>query len=112
MEIRIESDKWKCSMYCNVPIWYISAFAFIINYYHIYVIRCTLIGLWVAVGLSSGQIILCDGRTGIIIASWKATDGELLQLLAINEDQLISSSLDHSICVWSTLDGSLLYYMK
>lgn len=78
-------------------------------------VRCIAMapsGLWIAVGLSSGQLLLCDGRTGMIIASWKATDGELLQLLAINEDQLISSSLDHSICVWSTLDGALLYCIK
>lgn len=67
---------------------------------------------WIALGLSSGQLILCDGRTGLIIASWKATDAELLQLLAINNDQIISTSLDHTICVWSAVDGSLLHYMK
>lgn len=49
---------------------------------------------------------------GIVIASWKATDSELLQLLCYNEHQLISTSLDHSICVWNALDGSLLYYIK
>lgn len=78
-------------------------------------VRCMAIapsGNWIAIGLSSGQMILCDGRTGIIINSWKATDGELLQLIAVNEEQVISSSLDHSICVWSTLDGSLMHYMK
>lgn len=78
-------------------------------------VRCITIppsGHWMAVGLSSGQIILCDDRTGVIIASWKATDSELLQLLAINSDQIISTSLDHSICVWSALDGSLVHYMK
>lgn len=78
-------------------------------------VRCMAIapsGNWIAVGLSSGQLILCDGRTGIIIASWKATDGELLQLIAANEQQVVSTSLDHSICVWSTVDGSLLHHMK
>lgn len=78
-------------------------------------VRCIAIapsGLWIGVGLSSGQLILCDGRTGMMIAMWKATDGELLQVLAINENQLISTSLDHSICVWSSLDGSLLYSIK
>lgn len=67
---------------------------------------------WFAIGLSSGNICVSDARMGIIIASWKATDSELLQLLAINENQLISTSLDHNICVWSALDGSLLYYIK
>lgn len=78
-------------------------------------VRCITMspsGQWIAVGLSSGHLNLCDGKTGMIIASWKATDGELLQLLAINEDQLISTSLDHSICVWNAKDGSLLYYIK
>lgn len=78
-------------------------------------VRCIAMaptGYWIAIGLSSGQLIICDGRTGIIIASWKATDGELLQLLAINDDQLISTSLDQCICVWNVNDGSLLYYMK
>lgn len=69
-------------------------------------------GHWIAVGLSSGQLIICDDRTGMIIASWKATDGELLQLLAINENQLISTSLDQSICVWSALDGSLVVILR
>lgn len=78
-------------------------------------VRCMAVapsGNWIAIGMSSGQMILCDGRTGIIISSWKATDGELLQLIAVNEEQVISSSLDQSICVWSTLDGTLLHYMK
>lgn len=78
-------------------------------------VRCIAIapsGKWVAVALSSGQITLCDGQTGILIASWKHTDGELLQLIALNENQIISTSLDHSICVWSTLDGTLLYQLK
>lgn len=78
-------------------------------------VRCIAVspsGSWIAVGLSSGQLTLFDGRTGTIISSWKATDGELLQLNAPNEEQIISSSLDHNICVWSSLDGSLLFHMK
>lgn len=78
-------------------------------------VRCIAVapsGTWIACGLSSGQLILFDGRTGCIIASWKATDGELLQLNAPNDQQIISSSLDHSICVWNAADGSLLYQMK
>lgn len=78
-------------------------------------VRCMAIspnGIWIAVGLSSGQITIIDAKSGIIIASWKANDGELLQLVAPNEQQLISSSLDHSISVWSSSDGSLLFQMK
>lgn len=78
-------------------------------------VRCIAMapsGHWIAVGLSSGQLILCDGRTGMIIANWKATESELLQLIAISDDCLISTSLDHSIQAWSAVDGSLLYYIK
>lgn len=67
---------------------------------------------WFAIGLSSGNIVLSDSRMGTIIASWRATDSELLQLVAINENQLISTSLDHNICLWSALNGSLLCYIK
>lgn len=78
-------------------------------------VRCMAIspnGTWIAIGLSSGQITIIDAKSGIIFASWKANDGELLQLVAPNEQQLISSSLDHSISVWSSIDGSLQFQMK
>lgn len=81
------------------------------------IVRCVAVspsGAWIAVCLSnqSNQLILLDGRTGVILLSWKVNDGELLQLVAVNESQLISSSLDHNISVWSTLDGSLMFQMK
>lgn len=78
-------------------------------------VRCIAIapsGKWIAVALSTGQISLCDGQTGILIATWKSSDAEILQLIALNEDQLISTGLDHSVCVWSALDGTLLYHLK
>jgi WD repeat-containing protein 81 len=67
---------------------------------------------WIAVGLNSGQLVILDGRTGMILASWKACDGEILQLIAPNDNQLISSGLDHNISVWNTLDGSFMFNMR
>ncbi|KAJ6646400.1 WD repeat-containing protein 81 [Pseudolycoriella hygida] len=75
-------------------------------------VRCLSIspnGKWVAMGLSSGQICVFDGLSGIILSSW-SYHGELLQLVLTN-DTLISTSLDQSICVWK-IDGKLLFQLK
>ncbi len=75
-------------------------------------VRCLCIspnGKWVAIGLSSGQICVFDGLSGIILATW-SYHGELLQLVLTN-DTLISTSLDHSVCVWK-IDGKLLFQLK
>lgn len=75
-------------------------------------VRCLCIspnGKWVAMGLSSGQICVFDGLSGIILASW-SYHGELLQLILTNE-LLISTSLDNSICVWK-IDGKLQFQLK
>ena len=78
-------------------------------------VRCLTVapsGKWVAVGLSAGQIILIDGRTGMILSSWKASDGELLQMQAPNDNEIIASSLDNSVSVWNVHTGNLLYNLK
>ena len=46
-------------------------------------IRCTTVspdGNWIAVGFSSGVLSILDARSGILTASWKAHDGEILQV--------------------------------
>jgi WD repeat-containing protein 81 len=78
-------------------------------------VRCLTVapsGNWIAIGLSAGQIVMIDGRTGVIQASWKASEGELLQMQAPNDNELITSSLDNSISVWNANSGSLLYNLK
>ncbi|KAL7044856.1 hypothetical protein ACKWTF_002080 [Chironomus riparius] len=78
-------------------------------------VRCLTIapsGSWIAVGLSAGQIVMLDGKTGIIQASWKASEGELLQMQAPNDVELITSSLDNSISVWNAQSGSLMYNLR
>ncbi|XP_036144905.1 WD repeat-containing protein 81 isoform X6 [Monomorium pharaonis] len=78
-------------------------------------IRCIAVspnGNWVALGQASGFLTILDIRTGLIIASWKGHECEILQLEAINETTIVSSSLDQTIAVWSAIDGKLRFHMK
>ncbi|CAG9767150.1 unnamed protein product [Ceutorhynchus assimilis] len=78
-------------------------------------IRCLAInpsGNWVAAGQSSGSITVLDTRTGLVINSWRAHEGEVLQLVAVNDDVLVSSSLDQTIAVWTINDGKFKHYMR
>lgn len=78
-------------------------------------VRCLTVapsGKWVAVGLPAGQVTLIDGRTGMIVSSWKVSEGELLQMQAPNDNEIIVSSLDNSVSVWNVHSGTLLYNLK
>ncbi|XP_076248923.1 WD repeat domain 81 isoform X2 [Calliopsis andreniformis] len=78
-------------------------------------IRCIAVapsGYWVALGQASGFLTIIDTRTGFIIASWKGHECEILQLEAINETTIVSSSLDETIAVWNVSDGKLKFHMK
>ncbi|XP_011502923.1 PREDICTED: WD repeat-containing protein 81 [Ceratosolen solmsi marchali] len=78
-------------------------------------VRCIAVapsGTWVALGQTSGLLTILDIRTGLIITSWKGHECEILQLEALNETTIISSSLDQTIAVWSAIDGKLKFYLK
>ncbi|XP_019760850.2 WD repeat-containing protein 81 isoform X2 [Dendroctonus ponderosae] len=78
-------------------------------------IRCLAIGpsgSWVAAGQSSGSITVLDTRTGLVISSWRAHEGEVLQIVAVTDEILVSSSLDQNISVWSVSDGRFKHHMS
>ncbi|XP_044759214.1 WD repeat-containing protein 81 [Coccinella septempunctata] len=78
-------------------------------------IRCLAVsptGLWIAAGQSSGYIAVLDTRTGLIMSSWRAHEGEVLQLVTVDNNTLISSSLDQNISVWNVPDGKFKFHMR
>lgn len=75
-------------------------------------IACSPSGKWIAIALSSGVIYMLDARTGILLSSWRATDAEILQLVAVDDRYLVSSSLDHSLSLWDVTDSSLAGQLK
>ncbi|XP_030384082.1 WD repeat-containing protein 81 [Scaptodrosophila lebanonensis] len=78
-------------------------------------VRCVAVapsGNWLAAGLSSGGIVMLDTRTGMVLNSWRPIECDLLQLAAPNDQQLVSSALDHSLAVWHVPDGILHYQLK
>ncbi|XP_075230863.1 WD repeat domain 81 [Lycorma delicatula] len=67
---------------------------------------------WVALGQFSGYLTILDLRTGTIIASWRGHEGEILQLVAMDDHMFISSSVDLAVSAWSASDGKLLFNLK
>ena len=64
-------------------------------------------GLQVAVGHTSGYISLLDLRTGRLRNGFKAHDGEVLTLTAVNSTHFVSTSLDQTASGWRWEDGRL-----
>lgn len=78
-------------------------------------IRCIAVspaGQWVALGQASGFLTILDLRTGTVISAWKGHEGEVLQLVAVNEQTIVSSSLDQAVSVWNAADGKLRFNLK
>ncbi|KAI8125355.1 hypothetical protein FF38_14339 [Lucilia cuprina] len=93
---------------------YVNEWRVITNTQNNATVRCLTVapsGNWMAVGLSSGSIVMLDTRTGMILNSWRPMECDLLQLVAPNDQQLISSALDHSLAVWHAHDGILHYQL-
>jgi len=57
-------------------------------------------GSWLATGLSTGDVTVFDERTGIIRLQWRAHEGAVLSLHAVDAQHVLSSGADKSICVW------------
>ncbi|XP_022246523.1 WD repeat-containing protein 81-like isoform X1 [Limulus polyphemus] len=69
-------------------------------------------GNWLAVGHSSGVLSVLDVRTGMLFGSWVAHENEVLQVKAFNSKYFVSSSLDHSLTVWSAEDTKTKCYLR
>jgi len=54
----------------------------------------------IALGTSAGVISLIDARTGMILSTWKAHDGEVSQLSFVEGDSLVSAGTDGSMFQW------------
>ncbi|XP_044733359.1 WD repeat-containing protein 81 [Chrysoperla carnea] len=70
-------------------------------------------GNTLGIGHSTGNLSLLDLRSGgKLLASWKAHEGELLQLVVPDSQSLISSSLDQTVSVWNINDGKFKFHLK
>ncbi|XP_047529568.1 WD repeat-containing protein 81 [Vanessa atalanta] len=78
-------------------------------------IRCMCVspsGAWACVGLASGALALLDVRTGATRAAWRAHDGEVLRLAAVDDHRILSSGLDQVTALWRADDGELIAHLK
>ncbi|XP_050670709.1 WD repeat-containing protein 81 [Leptidea sinapis] len=78
-------------------------------------IRCMCVsvnGDWVGVGLAGGHVAILEPRTGLPRAHWKAHDGEVLRLAAVDDHRLLSTGLDQVTALWRADDGELIAHLK
>ncbi|XP_045497388.1 WD repeat-containing protein 81 [Colias croceus] len=78
-------------------------------------IRCMCVGgsgAWVAAGLAGGHVAVLEPRTGRTRATWRAHDGEVLRLAAVDEHRLLTSGLDQVTALWRIDDGELIAHLK
>ncbi|CAH0719552.1 unnamed protein product, partial [Brenthis ino] len=78
-------------------------------------IRCMCVspgGRWACAGLASGALALLDLRTGTPRATWRAHDGEVLRVAAVDDHRVLSSGLDQVTALWRADDGELIAHLK
>ncbi|XP_041353185.1 WD repeat-containing protein 81-like [Gigantopelta aegis] len=78
-------------------------------------IRCVTVspdGGWVAVGFATGVISILEVNSGLLMSTWKAHEGEILQIKAYNKTKLVSSSFDQTMKLWNAEDASLICVLK
>ncbi|CAK1547015.1 unnamed protein product [Leptosia nina] len=78
-------------------------------------IRCMCVsgaGSWVAVGLAGGHVAILEPRSGLPRAHWRAHDGEVLRIAAVDEHRLLTSGLDQVTALWKVEDGELIAHLK
>ncbi|OQV18518.1 WD repeat-containing protein 81 [Hypsibius exemplaris] len=67
------------------------------------IIRCLVVSpddMWFACGFSSGVVSVFDHRTGIMSATWKPHESDVLQLIAVSGSMLISIGSDSTVFLW------------
>ncbi|KAH3845168.1 WD repeat-containing protein 81-like [Dreissena polymorpha] len=63
-------------------------------------------GAWVMVGFSSGVISVLSTHTGMLQGSFKAHDGEILQMKGYNKTCFLSTAFDLTMKMWSVEGAS------
>jgi len=67
------------------------------------VVRCVCSSAkrnWIAVGCTTGLIMLLDFRTGFIMNQWKAHDNAIIKLEAFSRNKILTCSADKLITIW------------
>lgn len=78
-------------------------------------IRCITAGpenQWVAIGHSSGMVSVLDLRSGIVMGTWNAHEGEILQIKALTGGLFATSGLDQTVSVWNADEAKLRCHLK
>lgn len=55
---------------------------------------------WIASGLTTGDVTLFETRSGIIRCQWRAHEGQVLTMNALDDNLLLTSGADKTIAIW------------